>query len=652
MRDRIKFFSVYDLSIGFYIDKLKEKLDLFNSNIEYNDINDILELMNIKCFVENNIFHKDWTNDQIQDYQNKVLEFPKVLGKFLSKITTDNIIDKVSMIDIIYIDDFWKIFSEYKIYRRIKEEAFENILKLNDFYINHILKYKSIVAHFNKLIKNYLLLHNDKSVELYLDEYFTEKENNQSKLFFPASLTKAEKEKQVELYITEDLKKLNYFRLILKSSSHRDLTLSPFLKRKVKILYNKLTESFFENNNNYYTYGYEISFQPNQANYVIIEEETSNNSYIKKIKYNLDWVIQNLDYSTILNNFIYLFEIVDNYFIFTNVKKRGEIGFFESHFLRSQVKNEYITGNVFNSKKIKTELEIKSYYNLLKENGIRLEEVLEWFFKEYLLNEFGVKNFTINLPSENLTYLEKCKCIISEIERVLKEFSLYRDYNEIDNEILELITDQIRFEDIKSLLDKKYVYINKENETINNILFNLFSSQSYLSFIKDKYENFIQILNNERINRSMLSQIQLSIVDFLLKENIIQENKTGDLSFDLDLIIILKKLYEQDVLCINYFQKKEKKIEFLKEKKMICYENTLFSKNEYDYLNFYLNSKFSNGLELRNKYAHGTHSTDGSQHFNDYFKFLEILVLIIIKINEEFCLYDNLKKRIIYNEVS
>ena len=36
MRDRIKFFSVYDLSIGFYIDKLKEKLDLFNSNIDKN----------------------------------------------------------------------------------------------------------------------------------------------------------------------------------------------------------------------------------------------------------------------------------------------------------------------------------------------------------------------------------------------------------------------------------------------------------------------------------------------------------------------------------------------------------------------------------------------------------------------------------------
>lgn len=358
MRDRIKFFSVYDLSIGFYIDKLKEKLDLFNSNIEYNDINDILELMNIKCFVENNIFHKDWTNDQIQDYQNKVLEFPKVLGKFLSKITTDNIINKVSTIDIIYIDDFWKIFSEYKIYKKIKEETFENILKLNDFYINHILKYKSIVAYYDKLIKNYLLLHNDRSVELYLDEYFKEKENNQSRLFFPISLTKVEKEKQLELYITEDLKKLNYFRLILKSSSHQELTLSPFLKRKVKILYNKLTENFFENDDDNYTYGYDLSFQPNQTNYVIVEKETSNNSYIKKFKYNLDWVIQNLDYPTILNNFIYLFEIVDNYFIFTNVKKRGEIRFFESRFLRSQVKNEYIVGNVFDRKKIKQKLRL------------------------------------------------------------------------------------------------------------------------------------------------------------------------------------------------------------------------------------------------------------------------------------------------------
>lgn len=41
MKDRIKFFSKYDMSIGFYLEALKKKLDEFDDTIEYNDINDI-----------------------------------------------------------------------------------------------------------------------------------------------------------------------------------------------------------------------------------------------------------------------------------------------------------------------------------------------------------------------------------------------------------------------------------------------------------------------------------------------------------------------------------------------------------------------------------------------------------------------------------
>lgn len=44
MKDRIKFFSKYDMSIGFYLKCLKKKLDEFDDTIEYNNINDILEL--------------------------------------------------------------------------------------------------------------------------------------------------------------------------------------------------------------------------------------------------------------------------------------------------------------------------------------------------------------------------------------------------------------------------------------------------------------------------------------------------------------------------------------------------------------------------------------------------------------------------------
>ena len=57
------------------------------------------------------------------------------------------------------------------------------------------------------------------------------------------------------------------------------------------------------------------------------------------------------------------------------------------------------------------------------------------------------------------------------------------------------------------------------------------------------------------------------------------------------------------------------------------------------YLNYMLNkSEYSNGLDLRNKYSHDTCSLKEEVQIQDYLELLKIMVLIIIKINEEFCL--------------
>ena len=54
------------------------------------------------------------------------------------------------------------------------------------------------------------------------------------------------------------------------------------------------------------------------------------------------------------------------------------------------------------------------------------------------------------------------------------------------------------------------------------------------------------------------------------------------------------------------------------------------------------NAKYENGPALRNNYIHGTHSLDSQKHENDYYELLKIMVMIIIKINEEFCIkYQN-----------
>lgn len=55
--------------------------------------------------------------------------------------------------------------------------------------------------------------------------------------------------------------------------------------------------------------------------------------------------------------------------------------------------------------------------------------------------------------------------------------------------------------------------------------------------------------------------------------------------------------------------------------------------------NYELNkSTYSNGLDLRNKYAHSTYPEDEKIQEMDYMILLKIMILVVTKINEEFCL--------------
>lgn len=74
-------------------------------------------------------------------------------------------------------------------------------------------------------------------------------------------------------------------------------------------------------------------------------------------------------------------------------------------------------------------------------------------------------------------------------------------------------------------------------------------------------------------------------------------------------------------------------------------ESSLFTRDEQAYLDYILNvQRFTNGPELRNKYVHGTFSLDPKVHERDYLELLKIMVLIVIKINEEFCLLHPMKR--------
>jgi hypothetical protein len=83
----------------------------------------------------------------------------------------------------------------------------------------------------------------------------------------------------------------------------------------------------------------------------------------------------------------------------------------------------------------------------------------------------------------------------------------------------------------------------------------------------------------------------------------------------------------------------------MEQKGILKFDNTLFTIEERKYLNYYLNKKeFSNSLDLRNKYLHGTNSSSEDEQQNDYLRLLKLIILVIYKIKDDLILYETEQK--------
>ena len=110
---------------------------------------------------------------------------------------------------------------------------------------------------------------------------------------------------------------------------------------------------------------------------------------------------------------------------------------------------------------------------------------------------------------------------------------------------------------------------------------------------------------------------------------------------------IFKDLHINEVISYWKYSKKYRVvIEKLVNKKIFSYKNdTLLSIPEIKYYNYVLNNKeFNNGLELRNKYIHGSYyrgQDEENLHMQNYMILIKLFILIIIKINDDLEIYNS-----------
>jgi hypothetical protein len=272
--------------------------------------------------------------------------------------------------------------------------------------------------------------------------------------------------------------------------------------------------------------------------------------------------------------------------------------------------------------------------------------MLKWFFETYLKEEFEIEEFYLNIPSKESTYLEKCRTIASEIDSVLKQYNLFVKERNIDHELLQISSGHIFMKDVLSQIENKYIYSKGEN--FNRVTHYLFSNQSMLGYIKkykSKYHELVNLLLEEDVKKEDFYIYQLKDIEWLEKEGYLYLDENNYLRVAIKKAVLLKQLYDEEVLSRVYVETEfSEEINWLTEKGLIEFESTLFSRIEQDYFNYILNkSSFSNGLDLRNRYVHGTQTRDEREQEAHYYIFLRILTLIVIKMNDEFCIIDNQK---------
>jgi hypothetical protein len=484
---RVKYFGLSDLSASYYIEQSKYVINNINTRIVFTNINDIIELFVIKKYLDTDV-ELGFTKKSLALIKENICAY---LGSL--KIITLDILFKDVEDD--YRDEFWEFFTRYKLYSHFNTVQFSEFLQSEKPDLRSILPNEKLVAVYDECIGQYFV-EDVFNATLLLDVYEIENLSNQKKLFFPKSLTIESKENLIIKYIESEHPNINYLDIITSILSRDEIRISDRTKLLAKRRLEKETDIFFQRNTGHgSTTGVSIDYSPTQEEPCVYHQDKG----ITRLTYSYNWIKENLDYNTLFNNFIYLFDFFDGQGRITLTSKNCEIGAIERSFT-TRAKTNYPTGWLFQHKEHISDLQLYSYANLLNSFKINIEEMIQWFFNDYLANEFNIKNYDVNITSANTTYLEKCRILAPEMESILKKFNMLVEDGSIDSELIEIASTPLVFSNCKSFYPIKYIYPNSSD--FHTVCYFFFSDQSMLNYIeKDKksYKSFFDILRTRKV---------------------------------------------------------------------------------------------------------------------------------------------------------
>ena len=145
------------MSSGWHLKEIEEFFQHWNEKIHDPDLNTILELYNIKKYMDAGMQHLDWSDEQFSGYQNQCKIIPQILGRYFSGLCDANLQELYQKVDWDYADDFWQLICDYKVHQRISPEVFKKLLETNENIVWYVLMHKDLALEFGPVIAEHLV---------------------------------------------------------------------------------------------------------------------------------------------------------------------------------------------------------------------------------------------------------------------------------------------------------------------------------------------------------------------------------------------------------------------------------------------------------------------------------------------------------------
>lgn len=626
MRKRIYFFFPNDVTV---IPSLEtaEKAIFHYLKEDPQDINEVLEMFHIQKLFECGQKPENWSDEKFTKLKQSTESYNKQIADFFNTLTSKEIEDSYKDIDFNYIQTFWDIIDRFDL-NILSPDTFQKLASRN---LHHVLRCKKIVSKHKSTVKEILLKHPD-AAPILVDTYISA---SSVPYHIPANLSMQEKEQIINSYLDSDSPNLNIIRLICQNKDEKDkLILNPVTKEKAARLSKKLNAELLESNKkNASRTDSTVEFSDDEnAKPYHYEYHAGKHRFIYSIPF-----IRHCNRVQKVLNCIKLFHFMNPLFMIELISKVHETSPFETTFIQLS-KNSYPAYLHFRMKNTNALRKLLSYNEILIELGTSFEKELKYFYETYLKEKYSYPSLSLHFPEPEYSWIDKCRIILPELENIAKQYRAYVEYDTISSGILQH-SKPLKTTEVPSLLTNKYYEMNATSGTLIRITNDLFRKLNNICRIGKnesyKYNCLYNLLIHETIFYEDFESHQKLEIDFLIEHGILCTNEKRQVLIAQDTPIeVLLSLWEYHACSYWHFNSKDWAfIEKMYEKGWLKPSEFLFTSEERKYYSYYLdNQMFTNGLEYRNQYMHG------SPNFNHqivYYRILLLLTMLFLKIEDD-----------------